>query len=95
MRWVGGSASQLGEEQDSGAIKMAMGAAAGAAASGAGAGGQSVMSEAGKGAQQAQAAKQEAKDDKRHNELMGGLSQANSPTPTGGGSRGSRGSRSE
>ena len=38
MFWVGGSGSQLGEEQDSGAIKMAMGAAA----SGAGAGGKAL-----------------------------------------------------
>jgi len=38
MRWVGGSGSQLGEEHDSSAIKMAMAAGAGTAASGAGAG---------------------------------------------------------
>jgi len=76
MRWVGGSGSQLSEEQDSGAIKMAMGAAA--------SGGQSVMGAASKSGQQANAQKQEEKDDKRHNELMGGLSQANSPTPPAG-----------
>jgi len=81
MRWVSGSGSQLGEEQDSGAIKMAMGAAA----SGAGAGGQSVMGAASKSGQQANAQKQADKDDKRHNELMSGLSQANSPTPAAGG----------
>jgi len=48
-------------------------------------GGQSVMGAASKAGQKANAQKQEDKDDKRHNELMDGLSQANSPTPAGGG----------
>jgi len=83
MRWVGGSGSQLGEEQDSGAIKMAMGAAAGSAASGLGSASQAIGGVSKQAKQDKNAEKQEAADAKRHNELMGGLSQMQS-TPNDG-----------
>jgi len=78
MRWVGGSGSQLGEEHDSSAIKMAMGATAGVAASGAGSGGKALSGQVAQNKQSENAAKAEARDDKHRNELMSGLSQQQS-----------------